>query len=240
VSDWLPRFAGDGFDGVELWENHFLAADEGEQDRLVGAASAIAIYNSYAGFADEDVEAREKAAGAIALLRPAAVKYNLGGNADRTEEYGRGLLSWAEQLPEDCRLLCECHPGTALEHIPDAVAFFADLDPVRFGIIVHASGSPDGLAEWFSSFGPRIQHLHVQLRGAENDPTVPANRERLDACFAAVREYGFQGSVALEFTRGIGRDEDIETVYANACLDLAYCRDALSGSRAEAETGVAC
>jgi len=210
-----------------LWENHFLEADATEQARLVDAASAIAIYNSYAGFAVEDAEARDKAAAAIALLEPEAVKYNLGGDANKPEEYRRNLLAWADRLPSGCRLLCECHPGTVLECSPDAAAFFADLDPVRFGTIVHASGSPDGLAEWFSGFGPRIQHLHVQLRGPENDPSVPANRERLDACFAAVKEYGFEGSVALEFTRGIGRDEDIETLYANACVDLAYCREVL-------------
>jgi len=227
VSEWLPRFEADGFDGVELWENHFLAVDAAEQARLMGAGSAIAIYNSYAGFADEDAEGREKAAGAIALLKPAAVKYNVGGDARKPEEYRRNLLAWADQLPSDCRLLCECHPGTVLERLRDAVAFFADLDPERFGVIVHLNGDSDGPECWFKAFGKRIQHVHVQLRGPENDPTVTVNRRRLDVGFAIPGAHGFEGSVALEFTRGIGRDEEIGTLYANACTDLAYCREML-------------
>lgn len=227
VSDWLPRFEADGFDGVELWENHFLEADTAEQSRLVDAAAAIAVYNSYVGFSDDDAEARAKAVGAIALLKPGAVKYNFGGDVTRLAECRRNLLTWADQLPENCRLLCECHPGTVLERTRDAVAFFANLDPERFGIIVHMNGDLDGAECWFSALGPRVQHVHVQLRGPENDPTVTVNRRRLDASFAVPGAHGFKGSVALEFTRGVGRDEEIETLYANACVDLAYCREVL-------------
>jgi len=227
VSDWLPRFVADGFDGVELWENHFLAADEGEQVRLVDAAPLVAVYNSYVGFADEDAEARKRAAGAVAQLRAPAVKYNLGGDESKLDEYRRNLLDWSEQLPLSCRLLCECHPGTVLERLRDAVAFFADLDPGRFGVIVHVNGDTDGPECWFSAFGARVQHVHVQLRGQENDPAAAANRRRLDACFAVPGAHGFEGTVALEFTRGIGRDEEIDTLYANACTDLAYCREML-------------
>lgn len=228
VSEWLPRFARDGFDGVELWEFHYLAADEAEQARLAAASDAIAVYNSYVGFGDEDAEARGRAADAIARLRPAAIKYNLGGDATRRDEYRRNLLTWADQLPAACRLLCECHPGTVLEQVEDAVAFFADLDPARFGVIAHVSGSAASTAGWFAGFDGRVQHLHVQLRGPESDPTLPANRAPLDACFEVVKTHGFKGSAAIEFTRGIGRDEDMETIYMNACTDLAYCRKALA------------
>ena len=125
VSAWLPRFAGDGFDGVELWEFHFLPAEKADQERLVAAASSVAIYNSYVGFADEDAEARAAAAEAITRLQPRAVKYNLGGDAARKDEYRRNLLAWADALPADCRLLCECHQGSILEQVADAAAFFA-------------------------------------------------------------------------------------------------------------------
>ena len=54
VSEWLPRFKADGFDGVELWEFHYLKAEKTEQERQVALADSIVIYNSYAGFADED------------------------------------------------------------------------------------------------------------------------------------------------------------------------------------------
>ncbi|MBT3294727.1 MAG: sugar phosphate isomerase/epimerase [Verrucomicrobia bacterium] len=228
VSEWLPRFARDGFDGVELWEFHFLPAEKAEQDRLVAAASSVAIYNSYVGFADEDAEARAGAAEAITRLQPRAVKYNLGGDATKKDEYRRNLLAWADALPADCRLLCECHPGSILEQVPDAVAFFADLDPERFGVVAHLSGDPAGTESWFAEFDGRVQHLHVQLRGPESDPSVAANRVPLDAGFAAIKAHGFTGSVAIEFSRGIGREEDIEEIYKNACTDLAYIRQALA------------
>ena len=38
VSDWLARFQADGFDGIELWEFHYLRADAAEQERLAAAA----------------------------------------------------------------------------------------------------------------------------------------------------------------------------------------------------------
>jgi sugar phosphate isomerase/epimerase len=214
VSEWLPRFEADGFDGVELWEYHYQLADPTEQARLAAAAESIFVY---------------KAAEAIRQLCPTAVKYNLGGDADRLDEYRRNLLAWADILPASCRLLCECHPGTVLEELDRAVAFFTDLDPARFGVIAHLSGDAAETAAWFSAFNGRVQHLHIQMRGPESDPTEPANREPFDACFDVVKGHGFAGSVAIEFSRGIGRDEDIENIYKNACVDMAYCRTALTG-----------
>lgn len=227
VSDWLKRFEADGFDGIELWEFHYLAADEAEQERLVAAATPVAIYNSYTGFADEDAEARAKATEAITRLKAKAVKYNLGGDATKLDGYRRNLLAWTERMPASCRLLCECHPGTVLENVEDAVAFFKDLDPARFGVIAHVSGDAEGLKPWFSGFSGRVQHLHVQMRGPESDPTIPENRPPFDACFDVAKRHGYQGSVTIEFSRGIGRGEDTETIYQNACADLAYCREAL-------------
>ncbi|MDP6491657.1 MAG: hypothetical protein QGH42_10420 [Kiritimatiellia bacterium] len=224
MSAWLSRFARDGFDGVELWEFHFLPAEKAEQERLVTAASSVAIYNSYVGFADEEAEARAAAAEAITRLQPRGVKYNLGGDASKRDEYRRNLLAWADALPADCRLLCECHGGTILEQAEDAAAFFADLDPARFGVVVHVSGDAAGTEKWFSELNGRVQHLHVQMRGPESDPSVAANRPALDAGFAVVKAHGYTGSVAIEFSRGIGRDEDIEEIYTNACTDLAYVR----------------
>lgn len=227
VSEWLPRFKADGFDGIELWENHFLRADADEQARLVASAAPIAVYNSYVGFADSDAEARVKAAEAIAKLGARAVKYNLGAEAARLDEYRRNLLAWVDALPASCHLLCECHPGTVLEPMESAAAFIAELDPARFGIIVHLSGDPEGVERWFSAMGPRIRHLHLQMRGPETDMTVAANRPPFDAAFDVVKRHGFSGSLTIEFTRGIGKAEEIETLYANACADREYCRGKL-------------
>lgn len=226
VSDWLARFKADGFDGIELWENHFASADAAEQQRLI-EASWTAVYNTYAGFDDAEAEAREGAAQAIERLAAPAVKYNVGRHADRLDAYRRNLRAWSDRLPADCRLLCECHPGTALERPEDAAAFFADLDPARFGVIAHFMGKAEGIDPWFEAFPDRVRHLHVQFRGPETDPAVPANRERLDAGLERLRAHGFAGSVTMEFTRGIGKQEQIETLYANARTDLAYLREGL-------------
>lgn len=227
VSDWLERFRSDGFDGVELWQYHFLAAEEAEQQRLVEAAAPLAVYNSYAGFTDEDAPARAKAAEAIARLQAGAVKYNLGGDAAKRDEYRRNLLAWSERVPASCRLLCECHSGTVLERVEDAAAFFEGLDPERFGVIAHVTGDAETLGRWFAGLRGRLGHLHVQMRGPETDPTVAENRPPYDACFDVARAEGYEGSVTIEFSRGIGKGEDVEAIYRNACVDLAYCREAL-------------
>ena len=227
VSDWLPRFAADGFDGLEIWERHFILADAAEQERLIQGAPPIRIYNSYVGFGDGDAEARAEAARAISRLKPLGVKYNLGAQRDALAEYRANLLDWERQLPLDCILQCECHGGTVMEKVEDAAAFFAPLDPARFGIIVHVAGTDvEGCARWFDTFGDRVKSLHVQMRTL--DPLVAADRKQLDAGFEMVRRAGFRGTVTIEFSRGIGPNEQMAQIYANACVDLKYCREVLS------------
>jgi len=226
VSDWLDRFASDGFDGVELWEYHYTRCDNEEKRRLV-SASPIAVYNTYASFGDDGAEARAAAASAVRNLRAAGVKYNLGSDASRLDEYRRNLVDWSEALPESCRRLCECHPGTVLERVDDAAAFFAGLDPERFGVIVHVAGDVARVEPWLAAMGARVRHVHVQMRGADTDPSVPANRAPFIECFEALKTHGYCGTFAIEFSRGIGRDEDMEIVHGNACADLAFCREAL-------------
>ncbi len=229
VSDWLQRFKADGFDGVELWQFHYTAADAAERERLDQAASLLPIYNSYIGFDDADAPAREEAVAIISRLGSGGVKFNVGGKPELLAEYRRNLLSWADALPASCRLLCECHPGTILETPGAAASFFADLDPERFGVIVHVGNADaDGVASWFDAFGARVWHLHVACRATELDPETPAGRAALGTSLAVVKSHGFTGSVKLEFTRGIGRGEVIETLYANVCTDMRFCREILS------------
>lgn len=225
ISDWHPRILADGFDGIELWENHHLLAGAAEQGRQVETASPLAVFNTYAGFGDGEGEAqqRERAAEAAARLEARAVKYNLGREVDGLAAYRRNLLAWAALLPAECRLLCECHPGSVLEEVDAAAAFFADLDPVRFGVIAHLAGDAEGVTKWLEAFGPRVQHLHYQKR----QPVSDAEAKQWADAAAAVKDHGFAGSVAIEFTRGIGKQEQIETLYANAKEDLAWCREAL-------------
>ncbi len=223
VSEWLGRFAADGFDGVELWENHYLLADSEEQRRLAESGQ-IVIYNSYVGFDDDSADARATAAEAIARISPRGVKYNFGHKQELTEEYARNLMGWEKQIPERCVLLCECHGGTVLETIEAARTVFDPLDPDRFGLMVHCSSGASDSAKWLEVFGDRVKHIHVQLRDAESDPSTTEGgaglRQGLSGLFAA----GFRGSISVEFTRGIGKDEDIEVLYKNACTDLREIR----------------
>jgi sugar phosphate isomerase/epimerase len=226
VSDWLPRFAADGFDGIELWENHYLKVDARERDALHEARSAIAIFNTYTGFSNDaaDVEHRRTASSAIAGLGVRAVKYNVGGDSSRVEEYKKNLCAWADSLSPACRLLCECHPGTVLEKPDSAAAFFAELDPSRFGVIAHVNGDAPALDDWLHKCGPRLQHIHVQLR--EPDQATPKGLARLRACVNVLQSYRYAGTASIEFTRGIGNHEQIAAIYAEAVADLAAYREA--------------
>lgn len=231
VSGWLDRFRADGFDGIELWENHYLCADPDEQRRL-RAAAPIAVYNSYAGFDEGSSDTRARTAEAVARLKAGRVKYNFGNKADKTAEYRQNLLSWADDLPEECVLLCECHGGTVLETVDSCEEVFSGLDPVKFGMIVHLSGTAEGAEPWFRSFGKRIQHVHVQLRSPESDPAREPGRESLRQGIASLRRYGFDGDWSMEFSRGIGKEEDIELIYANVCSDMREIRKILKREEA--------
>lgn len=228
VSDWVERFRNDGFEGIELWENHYLLSNEAERAALISTAVPIAIFNTYASFSDDATEARKHAADAIKHLNIQALKYNLGHKPEMLDEYRRNLMIWADELPSDCRLLCECHQGTVLETPEAAAAFHKNLDPNRFGIIVHPSPAADQSAAWFHACGDRIAHLHMQLRGADTNPTTETGRDFINACISNVRDHNFNGSMTVEFTRGIGKNEEIEVLYANACADLKYLRKIIS------------
>ncbi|MBI1336080.1 MAG: TIM barrel protein [Phycisphaera sp.] len=226
VSDWLDRFKTDGFDGIELWENHYLLADESERQTLAKRAWPVAVYNTYTGFTDDEADTanRSAAAEAIHKLEAHGVKYNIGRDKARLDEYRKNLLEWSRQLPAVTRLLCECHGGTAVEKVEDASAFFNDLDPERFGVIVHLTGDCPEIEKWLTALGDRLAHLHIQQRLPEH--ATPEGQRRLADCVGVLKEHGYTGSAAVEFTRGIGKDEQLENLYAHALDDLKAYREA--------------
>jgi sugar phosphate isomerase/epimerase len=226
VSDWLSQFSTDGFDGIELWENHYFGADEDEQAKLRDARGFISVFNTYVGFtnAAEEVARRRKVAELIGQLAAPAVKYNLGADPACLGDYRRELLSWSRLLPDTCSMLCECHPGTVLESSDRAAAFFADLDPGRFGVIAHAKGDAASLQQWLLAFGPRVRHLHLQFR--EPEDAMVQGRSRLAPCVEVLRRHHYEGTASIEFTRGIGRTEQIEAIYAAAVEDAQSYRRA--------------
>ena len=91
VSEWAERARADGFDGLELWENHALLVSDEELARLGRMPLPVAVYNSYFGLDDEDALWREVAAEAVLGLQAAGVKYNFGPDPARRDTYLRDL-----------------------------------------------------------------------------------------------------------------------------------------------------
>ncbi len=240
VSDWLPRLREAGFDGVELWENHALRADEAERQRLIDADPPIALYSSYDRGEDATANQRQRVAALIRRLGIGGMKFNVGGDADRREEYLRNLCRWTTMLPVGFRMLCECHGGTILEDPTESLrAFeevesmpaFADAGPERIEAIVHFAGEPGTLEHQFEVLGDRITHIHVaKIRGGNKEAGERLDR-RPDAAQArldVLRRHGFAGTFTLEFTEGVMRDQSpdqIETLYEHALADLAFLRE---------------
>jgi sugar phosphate isomerase/epimerase len=228
VSEWVDRFAADGFDGVELWANH--AAIASEVERLTSAACPISIFSSYVDFTDAAETERKDTAKNIKSLNCPRIKYNVGAVPIHWEAYQRNLQRWRDGLPDTATLLCECHPGTVIEEAVDAHRFFDEMGMNGHGIIVHPFSRMDSLVEWFETFGSAIQHAHLQLRD-EKDQFIRFDRqpERVREALRIMKDYGFQGSFTLEFTEGTRQPgENIEDLYRNALRDLACLKDALS------------
>jgi hypothetical protein len=132
-------------------------------------------------------------------------------------------------LAPDFRFLCECHGGTTIEDPRKAAETFEQLGREDYEIIIHGFGGKDeDIVQRFRIHGPRITHIHANLSGTRNGPMPEAViRTRL----RLLRALGFQGSFTIEFTEGVGLDdEDIETLFHNAVRDMHTLRQCLAGT----------
>lgn len=230
VSEWSPRIAAAGFDGLELWENHIAAAAPAEQIALRSVRPRVAIFNTYVTFDDAGAAGRERAARLITDVRPDAVKFNFGNETSLVSRYVDNLRAWRARLPTGCRLLCECHGHTVLETPARAAEILRPLDfPVD--IIVHAFGIDENeLSAWCSFFGRSLTHIHaawnVPGEGFKQlDGDAARNRARLEV----LRTAGFTGTITVEFTAGVAQpDENIDRLLATATSDLLFLRHALA------------
>ncbi|MBM4143200.1 MAG: hypothetical protein FJ225_06375 [Lentisphaerae bacterium] len=232
VSEWAGPIRDAGFAALELWENHAALADETEQAALLRMPLPVAVFNSYCTFDDAGADGRRRAAGFVGRFGAGAVKFNLGGDPERTEEYVRNLRAWADDLPAGCRLLCECHGGTVLETPGRAARALAPLTG-RVEIIVHAfAGERASLRQWLERFGAAVTHVHVAGRQGEG-PMIRLSdmADEARARLAMLRAAGFAGTWTVEFTRGVALSpEDRHALLANAAADLAFLR-ANAGNR---------
>jgi sugar phosphate isomerase/epimerase len=224
VSDWIARFREEGFDGIELWENHALKASDEELEAIRDTGFPVAVFNSYVGFgeSDEEREHRRHAARLIEFFHAPAVKFNVGKNPSELPGEIERLREWAAMLPASCRLLCECHPGTSLETPEAAEKALESLPAERFEALVHAPVEPAKLQEWFDALGSRIAHVHLQARGEDKRLLrLDSDRQQMRANVEVLRSNGFAGSFSIEFTEGVRAPiESPEELYRNAAAML--------------------
>ena len=231
VSEWLRQFDDAGFDGIELWEYHATLCPAEELEALEKTAAPVAVYNPYCDFDDASAADRQSAVEMVQRLGAKGVKYNVGKDPTLRAEYLKNLAAWREALPDGCRLLCECHPGTIIEEASDAAAFFDELGRDKTEIIVHCLRPDlDQLKAWFDAFGPAITHAHVQLRNEAGGCELLENQPKhVRSAMHVVRGGGFEGSFTLEFTKGTREpDETIEGLWVAALADLKYLKELLS------------
>jgi hypothetical protein len=224
VSDWVRRIADEGFDGIELWQNHALLAGEEERERLRQSPAPVRIFNSYAGCEAESLEERRRAVEMVRLFAAGGVKYNFGRDPARQAEYCESVRDWRAMLLPDVRFLCECHGGTTMQDPEQAAATFGRLGRDNYEIIIHGFGGTDAdLRRCFAAHGRQITHIHACL--SQQEP-IPADEVQKRADLLA--GLGFCGSFTVEFTEGVGAEsESIEMLFRNAVRDLKLLRKCL-------------
>ncbi|MFC1715500.1 sugar phosphate isomerase/epimerase family protein [Candidatus Poribacteria bacterium] len=230
VSEWLDRFQEAGFDGMELWEYHATLCPPEELAKLEASDFPVAVYNTYCDFSDESKSDQHAAADMIRRFGAKGVKFNVGKDPALKDMYLQNLRAWGESLPEDCRLLCECHGGTIVEEPAEASKFFGELEGDRWQFIVHCLMSDvDRLKEWFGAFGQSITHAHIQITD-ENGKRIrmESDTEHVKNALNIMRGEGYQGSFTLEFTEGTSApDENMGDLWKAALDDLDFLRSLL-------------
>lgn len=219
--------AAAGFDGWELFANHWLEAPPAERAALRAGPLPVAVFNGYADFGPEGAEARAAEAAAAVALGAAGLKFNFGSDVTLLDDYRRALDALLAALPQGCRALCECHPNTLLESPDAAWAVAADYPPERLGLIVHPFAADGALDLWFDVCGPRIVHAHVQTRAPDRRfARLDARPTHTAAVLERLHGLGFAGTFSVEFTEGVQTaGETPELLLANAAADLAFLRE---------------
>ncbi len=216
VSDWTRRFADDGFDGLELWQNHGLLADADERERLRNGPCPVRIFNAYDTCEPDTAPARQAIADLALFLGAEGMKYNFGKEPARLDRYVDELQAWKGFFPETFRFLCECHRGSGMEDEALAARTFDRLRGPGFEAILHGLDNDEAtVRKRFAAYGSRITHIHANLssKGLMTEAQV---RERL----SLLRELGFQGGYTLEFTEGVRDGLPIDELYRNAVRDF--------------------
>jgi sugar phosphate isomerase/epimerase len=233
LSEWLPQIAEAGFDGIELWENHWTYAGLEARAKLVASHVPIRLFNSYLSPSTANPEEISQLASALRTLGAIVrgVKFNLADRPARTDVEFQAALRLAQQLPPGMVLYCECHADSVVDTPESAAAAFSVWPPGKFAAILHPFQNSDGdFAKWLRLMIPHLAHLHLQMRDpAENMICLTDRADFARQRLRALLKAGFRGSMSLEFTGGTGQpDEDIETLWTRALGDLALIRRLVS------------
>ena len=223
VSDWTRRIADDGFDGLELWENHVLLADAEERERLRAGPVPVALLNSYAGCEDEDLADRQRSAEMANYLGAEGMKYNFGKSSESLDTYIENVKDWYNMFTPGFRMLCECHRGTLTADPDLAKNVFERLGEERSGAIIHFDNDEETYRRRFGCYGGCLTHIHCKLSSEDSMMTEDEVRRHI----AWLREFNFSGTYTIEFTEGVRGGLSIEDLYRNAVRDLQFLRRCL-------------
>ncbi|PCJ58119.1 MAG: hypothetical protein COA79_13945 [Planctomycetota bacterium] len=221
ISEWAQRFKDEGFDGIELWQNHALLATEEERGKLKESVSPIKIFNSYAKCEIEFENERRDSVELATLLSANGMKFNFGKNSERHEEYCDTVKKWRSSLPDKFRFLCECHGGSTVEDLLVARETFKQLGRDDYEIIIHGfGGTNESVSALFGLHGERITHIHASI----STQTQMSNSD-IQKRVELLRELGFAGSFTLEFTECVREDNvNVESLFLNAVRDMNILR----------------
>lgn len=232
VSDWTAGALAAGFDGWELWENHYLLAAPEERDRLRTGFPPVYVLNTYAPFTRDGGNERARSLGAAVHLRARACKFNAPSDPDLLPACAEIVTEAAASLAPDCRLLCECHPGTAVDTPESLGSWLRRWSVPPFDVIVHPFAiTADRLDAWFDCAGDRLRHLHVQAPSVSGRgrSRLETTGDRFAPHLEVLARRGFRGSATIEFTAGVGEPpEDASALFLSAAADARWLRSRLS------------
>ena len=236
VSEWLSTIADAGFDGLELWERHARSVPDEELDALLASDIPIRILSCYTSWDDSDDSIRAETASWIERVGAQGVKFNVGSDPDSVGDYTERLRRFEAEVPNDARLLCECHFGTVAEDPAVARDMFDSVaDADRLGAIVHVH--PIARDEWsepLGVLGDRVRHVHVQVAEVPQSTSADELSEALRPAAEAIGAASPHATWTIEFSHGMwgfGRDDaefdNPAYILQSARRDLAALRAAL-------------
>lgn len=232
VLQWMDRAAENGFDGVELWEPHYVQASPEVQNKLYEQRAQTAVFNSYL-LPEFGTEASwERLAEICRRLDVRGLKFNFGRDETRIQEYVTVLSSVRKHFPNELAFLCECHPGTVAEQPEGARSVLSAAGLEDVGIICHPFLiGVAKLTRWLDAFGSRVQHMHVQMRDAERRIIRLRDKpEYVKRQIALLHERGYAGAWTVEFVYGTASPNDIpDALFTEACEDRDVLASTLLG-----------